>query len=59
MAGRRIWMTETPEKSSSSEDKREKEIDVTKVLVSEMKAIKKTLGKSCNGEDMIIYLFSR
>ena len=39
---------EALEQSSRSEDKREKEI---KVLVGEMKAFKKTLGKSCDGDD--------
>lgn len=42
---------EALERSSRSEDKREKEIDVMKVLVGEMKAFKKTLGKSCDGDD--------
>ena len=42
---------DAPARSSRSEDMREKEIDVVKVLVSEMKALKKTLGKSCDGDD--------
>lgn len=39
------------EPSSRGEDKNVKEIDVIKVLVGEMKAFKKTLGKSCDGDD--------
>ena len=42
---------ETLERSSRSEDKKVKEVDVMKVLVGEMKAFKKTLGKSCDGDD--------
>jgi hypothetical protein len=43
-------ITERLERSSRGEDK-VKEIDVMKVLVAEMKAFKKTLGKSCDGDD--------
>ena len=39
------------ERSSRDEDKKVKEIDVMKVLVGEIKAFKKTLGKSCDGDD--------
>jgi hypothetical protein len=39
------------ERSSRDEDKKVKEIDVMKVLVGEIKALKKTLGKSCDGDD--------
>jgi chromosome segregation ATPase len=42
---------ETLERSSRAEDKKVKDIDVMKVLVGEMKAFKKTLGKSCDGDD--------
>ena len=42
---------ETLEQSSRDEDKKLKEIDVMKVLVGEMKGFKKTLGKSCDGDD--------
>ena len=42
---------EALERSSRGEDNREKEIDVMRVLVGEMKAFKKTLGKSCDGDD--------
>ena len=38
------------ERSSRIENK-EKEIDVIRILVGEMKAFKKTLGKSCDGDD--------
>ena len=41
---------ETLERNSRSQVK-EKEVDVMKVLVGEMKAFKKTLGKSCDGDD--------
>ena len=44
-------ITETLEQSSRGGDKNVKEIDVMKVLVGEMKAFKKTLGKSCDGDD--------
>jgi hypothetical protein len=36
---------------NSRGDEKVKEIDVMKVLVGEMKAFKKTLGKSCDGDD--------
>ena len=39
---------EALERSSRGEDKK---IDVMKILVGEMKAFKKTLGKSCDGDD--------
>ena len=42
---------EALERSIRSEDKREKEIEVMKILVGEMKAFKKTFGKSCDGDD--------
>ena len=42
---------EALDRSSRSEDKRDKEIEVIKVLVGEMKAFKKTLGRSCDGDD--------
>ena len=38
-------------KETRGEDKKVKEIDVMKVLVGEMKAFKKALGKSCDGDD--------
>ena len=41
---------ETLERNSRGEGK-VKEMDVMKVLVGEMKAFKKTLGKSCDGDD--------
>ena len=40
----------TLERISGSQVK-EKEVDVMKILVGEMKAFKKTLGKSCDGDD--------
>jgi len=40
------------EQSSRGDDKaKAKEIDVMKVLVGEMKAFKKSLGKSCDGDE--------
>lgn len=39
------------ERNSRGDDKKPKEIDMIKVLVGEMKAFKKTLGKSCDGDD--------
>ena len=42
---------ETLKRSTCGEDKKVKEIDAMKVLVGEMKTFKKTLGKSCDGDD--------
>jgi hypothetical protein len=42
---------EALERNSRNENMREKEIEVIKVLVGEMKAFKKTLGRSCDGDD--------
>lgn len=40
------------EKNSCGDEKtKAKEVEVTKVLAGEMKAFKKTLGKSCDGDD--------